>query len=107
MCVNSHPLRARNLSWLCMPGGVGSIEVQQLKQPTQRCPMRRGVTFIETLVLTGILTALMGTILPAIERAREKAFKAEGLNNLKKIGVAAHGFANHHNGWLPSISGAG
>lgn len=69
--------------------------------------MRQGVTLVETMVLTGVVATLVGIVLPTVEQAHEAALKVEGLNNLREMGQAAHGFASAHDGWLPSISGAG
>jgi prepilin-type processing-associated H-X9-DG protein len=53
---------------------------------------RGGFTIIELLVFIGIITAIMGMILPAIQRIREAYHRMVCMNQLRQIGVA---FTNH------------
>ncbi|MGE3819978.1 MAG: DUF1559 domain-containing protein [Isosphaeraceae bacterium] len=66
-------------------------------------PRRRssGFTLIELLVVIAIIAVLIALLLPAVQAAREAARRAQCVNNLKQLGLAAH---NYHdvNGKFPT-----
>ena len=49
----------------------------------------RGFTLIELLVVIAIIAVLIALLLPAVQAAREAARRAQCVNNLKQIGLAA------------------
>ncbi len=61
-----------------------------------------GFTLIELLVVVGVIGLLVGLALPAVQSAREAARRAECVNNLKQIMLAAHAFESIHRGFPPA-----
>ena len=58
-------------------------------------------TLIEVLVVIGIMTLLMGILLPTIEHVRHKAYIADCASNLRQVGLYLLSYSNEHHGALP------
>ena len=65
---------------------------------------RRAFTLIELLVVIAIIAVLIALLLPAVQAAREAARRAQCVNNLKQLGLAAQNYASSNNVFPPQTS---
>lgn len=75
--------------------------MMEVNHANRRAP--QGFTLVELLVVIAIIGILVALLLPAVQAAREAARRAECVNNLKQISLAALSYESAH-GALPPAS---
>jgi prepilin-type N-terminal cleavage/methylation domain-containing protein len=76
-----------------------------VRRKARRSALTSGFTLVELLVVIAIIGVLVALLLPAVQSAREASRLTACANNLKQIGIAAHGFFDSNSRFPPGQLG--
>jgi len=76
--------------------------LQQTKKGKKKMKKQKKFTLIELLVVIAIIAILASMLLPALNKAREKAKTTLCINNQKQLSTILMMYACDFNEWLPS-----
>lgn len=85
---------------------VGKVSLTH-RNESRKPPWPRDFTLIELLVVISIIAILASILLPALKKAKMKAYQTVCANNLKSCATAMNFYIGDNNDYFPLADGAG
>jgi len=70
---------------------------------TRSVGSRPGLTLVELIVVVGIISVILGLLLPGLEAAREASRRTQCINSMRELGTSMHTYHNLNERFPPGV----